>query len=92
MYYQEKGLEINRNLFGARSDEIANSYFDLAKIYNRMSEFQKGIEYLEKVLEMKIFLFGEMNQRISNILDELGLISRNQGNYDKSIYSKRVRF
>ena len=50
MKYQEKALEIRREVLGERNADMASSYKNVGEIYWNLS-YRKGLEYEEKAID-----------------------------------------
>ena len=71
--YQEKALEIFKEVLGEKNANTASSYNSVGISYEELGDRKKGLEYQEKALEIRRKVLGEKNADTASSYNNVGM-------------------
>ena len=71
--YQEKALEIFKEVLGEKNANTASSYNSVGISYEELGDRKKGLEYQEKALEIRREVLGEKNADTASSYNNVGM-------------------
>jgi eukaryotic-like serine/threonine-protein kinase len=81
----EHALEIRLNRPVVPEADVAQSFHNLGKVFNRVGEFQQADSLLNLALDVKIRLHSERHPSVALSIREIATLSFNLGKYDMAI-------
>ena len=88
----EQALVIRQNQPFIRQGDIAQSYHNLGKAYNRDGRFHMADSLLTMAVDLKISTYGERHLSVARSLHEMASLHVNRNRYDEAIdrYQKAI--
>jgi eukaryotic-like serine/threonine-protein kinase len=88
----EQALDIRQNQPFIRQGDIAQSYHNLGKAYNRDGRFHMADSLLTMAVDLKISTYGERHLSVARSLHEMASLHVNRNRYDEAIdgYQKAI--
>ena len=90
--YQEKALELRKELFGEKHPDMARSYSNVGYTYGALGEHRKALEYQEKALELRKKLFGEKHPDTATSYNNVGSTYGALGDHRKALEYQEKAF
>ncbi|TVQ15029.1 MAG: hypothetical protein EA364_03155 [Balneolaceae bacterium] len=86
----EQALSIRQNRPFVRQEDIAQSYHNLGKAFNRDGRFRQADSLLTLAMDLRVSTFGERHPSVAQSLREMGSLLENRNRYDEAIDGYRT--
>ncbi|MCA1803538.1 MAG: serine/threonine-protein kinase, partial [Rhodothermaceae bacterium] len=81
----EQALSIRQNRPFVRQEDVAQSYHNLGKAFNRDGRLHQADSLLTMAVDLKISTYGKRHPSVALSLREMASLHSNQGHYDEAI-------